>query len=262
MALFACEERTRKEAGSSHSPLLGAFTDSLEAAAGKGARIAVRFSERKPGSLLGVHGAELQRDSEPPLHSLVLVEQTARGFRKLSERVGAAAYAPDGEILFVRDGTLFRTSGAGVRPLASGVLSDFAIDGPGQLIAVVRPGIAHQSAIEILGPDGASQGLVIAAEGSNTLPLFTPDGRLLYVSGRTGVVSLFWVDLDGKKERQLTNVGLLPGAAVLGASFVAPPVTWRGMRWEDDERLTYDAGDEWLTVELATGRIARVEAKP
>ncbi len=60
------------------------------------------------------------------------------------------------------------------------------------------------------------------APGADEQPTALPDGRVLFVSGRTGVMSLWVADVKGGAPRQLTNVGLVTGGARDG--FVPPPL--------------------------------------
>jgi hypothetical protein len=72
--------------------------------------------------------------------------------------------------------------------------------------------------------------------GPDESPTVLPDGRVLFVSGRTGVMSVWIWDPATERVVQRTNVGLVPGGSRLG--FVPPPlgaVTVAGGRasWDD-----------------------------
>lgn len=81
------------------------------------------------------------------------------------------------------------------------------------------------------------------APGADDQPFVLPDGRIVFVSTRTTVASV-WI-LDGGEARQLTNVGLVAGRPLDG--FVPPPVD--GFELVDG-RLEYDAPDRRVRLEL------------
>ena len=84
--------------------------------------------------------------------------------------------------------------------------------------------------------------------GPDELPLLLDDGaQVVFVSGRSGVASLWRVDVDGGGLLQLTNRGQRPGH--LDDRFVPPPA--RSMRQEGDD-VVYDDG---------SGRVRRVNAR-
>jgi len=82
--------------------------------------------------------------------------------------------------------------------------------------------------------------------GTEDRPVVSPAGdRVAFVSGRTGIASIWLLDLETAETRQLTNVGLdeaprAPGSPPRG--FVPPPDTasfdWidEGLRWVADQR--------------------------
>jgi TolB protein len=52
------------------------------------------------------------------------------------------------------------------------------------------------------------EGRIIAGEGSNEQPAWSPDGRyLLFTSNRTGRWQIYRVTVDGRNLVQLTNAG-------------------------------------------------------
>jgi hypothetical protein len=99
--------------------------------------------------------------------------------------------------------------------------------------------------------------VVAAAPGPDDQPLLLDDERsIVFVSGRTGVASLWRVSVDGSALAQLTNVGLRVGA--LGDTFVPPPA--RQMT-QDGDAVVYDDGygGTWrvpLTTTVAPTRIS------
>jgi len=107
-----------------------------------------------------------------------------------------------------------------------------------------------ESDLVLVEKDGRERRLA-PAPGPDDLPTALPDGRVVFVSGRTGLASLFVVDPKTDAVRQLTNRGLRR----VGPDFVPPPAR----RIEISERtLRYDAarGERW-EVEIETGRALR-----
>jgi WD40 repeat protein len=76
-------------------------------------------------------------------------------------------------------------------------------------------------------------------------PFFHPDGHaLIFVSSRTGIASLWRIDLPDGKPRQITNIGIEVGSG-LPDHFVPPPfmarLIWAG-NW-----IAFDASDSlWI----------------
>ena len=73
------------------------------------------------------------------------------------------------------------------------------------------------------------------------------DGRVLFVSDRTGVAAVWIVEPARQQARQLTNHSARPGR--LGAAFVPPPVAWTRQRGSVVE---YDAGDARVVLDVDT----------
>ena len=85
--------------------------------------------------------------------------------------------------------------------------------------------------------------------GPDELPLLLTGGaqQVVFVSGRSGVASLWRVDVDGADLVQLTNLGQRPGH--LDERFVPPPA--RSMTQDGDD-VVYDDG---------SGRVVRVPVR-
>ena len=89
-------------------------------------------------------------------------------------------------------------------------------------------------------------------DGCPDRPALSPDGRrVAYVSGVTGVASVFVVSFDGGDPLQLTNVGLENAPITIGRAphgFVAPPHA--GPPWFDGDILVWESPDGRHEVDL------------
>lgn len=139
---------------------------------------------------------------------------------------------------------------------ALGVLGRPALLPGGRRVEARAEDTPGESDLWLVEPNGASAPLAPAL-GPDELPIALPDGRVVFVSGRTTVVSLWIVDPASGALTQVTNVGLVAGKPWHG--FVPPPeleaqVDGAWLRYADG------SGRRWR-VELATGK-AEVEVEP
>ncbi len=201
----------------------------------------------------------------PPMEGTLEVVEAGGARRAILDRVGAAAFTPDGGVLAIRRGRLLRldAQGRALAELARGLAPELEMDPSGSRVALVRPRPQGGTTIEVLELSGGDPRpvTVVSGGGTNNAPAFTPDGSsLLFVSTRTGVSSVFRVGLDGGSgaggdERQLTNRGL---AAAAGPRFVPPPERTTARRFEGG-RLTWVAdGARWV-LDPATEVSGRLE---
>ncbi len=94
--------------------------------------------------------------------------------------------------------------------------------------------------------DSKSVAPLVVTPGPDHDPLLLPDGRVVFVSGRTGVASLWlW---EAGEQRQLTNVGAVPG--VLSGRV---PVPESPMRFENESVRYEDGSGQHWRVALKTG---------
>ena len=212
------------------------------------------FDQRPGRSLQGVLLAP--GETTPPLSGYDLLEVDAQGSRKLADHVGAALWTGDGAVLLVRKGVLMELRAGHTRTLAQGLEPDLAIDPAGRAVAVVRREGPTRTIIELLDRrDGALLRRLVAGEGVNNAPLFTPDGKaLLFVSSRTGLSSLFRVGVDGQGERQLTN----GGKTAVDQAYVPPPERTLERRF-DAGLLHFQSGLDRWQLDPATGSARRLE---
>ncbi|MGI5862696.1 MAG: TolB family protein [Myxococcales bacterium] len=219
----------------------------------------VTFDERDGRVLEGVVRAFA--DSSPPRTAFTLLERSPSGSRKLAEGVGAAAYAPDGAILYVQGESLIELDLEGPRVVAEKVAPDFALDPSGETLAVVRLGEpGGGTAIDLLSRKSGEAKRLVGPDGLNGTPVFSPDGdRIAFSSTRTGVASVFVVRRDGAGLRQVTNKGIKAGRGVLGPDFIPPIESRRGLRFVDGSVLEYRGADGLWRVNLESGRARPAE---
>ena len=170
----------------------------------------------------------------------------------LGQGRGALALANGRVALVNNEGALFLVDGALRTPLLDQVTSA-PIALPGDRLLASRSTDVGESDLWIVTLGAGSHApprALAAARGADGLPFLLEDGRLLFVSTRTGVASIFVVELDGTQLRQLTNVGLKPGR--LGDRFVPPPIAGDGMR-QQGALVLYDAGDATWSIDVDSG---------
>jgi len=159
-----------------------------------------------------------------------------------------------GTRLLLQDGHLSLVDGPDVWTLADRVIGPPAVSDAGDRIAYCRQGEGVElGSIEVweLG-EGARQGPRVLAGGDR--PALSPSGEwVAFVSGRTGIASLWLVPFAGGDAVQLTNRGLesrwIPGQAPAG--FVPPP--HEGPPRFDGDRLVWrsPAGEHSLELPCA-----------
>ena len=98
--------------------------------------------------------------------------------------------------------------------------------------------------------------------GVDDRPVWSPDGRkILFVSGRTGIASLWVMGRDGSGMTQVTNKGIRGGIGRAPEGFVPVPLSTKTIVWEGGEKVTYAAGDGHWRVDFA-GEAQRIETMP
>lgn len=80
------------------------------------------------------------------------------------------------------------------------------------------------------------------------IPAWSPDGRqILFVSGRTGIASLWIIQVDGSNLRQVTNKGIHGGQGTPPEGFIPVPVFDKAIVWPDQGKIYFHSGDElWM----------------
>jgi hypothetical protein len=172
--------------------------------------------------------------------------------RPMRDDVRALSTAPGAVYATTKNAELVRIDADGQRVLLHGVRGKPAVLEDGS-VAISRDfGDTGETDLWLVPARGAPR-VLAAHPGPDDQPIAVPDGRILFVSGRTGIVSLFVVDPKTDTVRQLTNHGLSPGKPLVG--FVPPPVSVESV---SETAIVYDAGgDERWRVRLDTGEASR-----
>lgn len=145
-------------------------------------------------------------------------------------------------------------------PIFDRVLGTPAVLGDGALVVSRLGDEPGESDLWLVPLDAkAPPHVLFAAPGADDRPAALDDGRVLFVSTRSTVASLWIGDVAKGEAEALTNAGLVAGRGRAGlAGFVPPP---NGVVERSRTHVVYDAGDGWWSVELATGRARRVSPK-
>lgn len=169
----------------------------------------------------------------------------------------------DGYLLVRVDGVLvYRRADGDERRLTENVRGDLASAPDGALVAYTRAGDdVHdgETAVEVVDAQGVVRRLADDL-GVDDRPTFSPDGRtVVFVSGRTGIASLWRTTVDGAPPVQVTNVGIALGKRDGPPDgFVPPPVRGDLVEWLSNDELRYDAGDgEMWVVDVKSGAARR-----
>ena len=175
-------------------------------------------------------------------------------------RAGLALVTADGELRL-------RGPDGREQTLASDVKGEVS-DAPGDaLVATLEGGNRPRGDSAVFLSDRAGNVTVLAdAEGVDDRPSVSPDQKtVVFVSGRTGVASLWRTTLDGAPPVQLTNQHVTVGEERTGPpeSFVPPPVMAERIEWVSDDVVRYDAGGgELWDVNVRTGEASRAGGDP
>lgn len=152
-----------------------------------------------------------------------------------------AAPVGDWEAVVATGGALRLRHGDTVVPVAEEVLHQLAWTADGDRLAYAARQPRTDADLWLVDLPSTTPRQLTDWIGSEDRPAFSPDGgQLAFVSGRTGLASVWVLDLESGASRQLTNVGLAhqPKPPV---GFVPPPRTtlsWsaEGLSWQAQGR--------------------------
>lgn len=256
LVLVGCGVSTAQMSGNEDEEL-GAVQHSLDVKLrqhfGEGARVQRIFGQGEE-VLLGVTSVAVAPESDvqpslglaryrPADGSLAVLELDQR-FREALQLGGALA-------LIDEAGSLnFKDAAGTIIPLGGGVQGDLVatLDAKSLLFTQVADEEAEgESAIAITDLTGARR-VLADGTGVDDRPALSPDGRtVVFISGRTGIASLWRTSLDGEEAVQVTNRGLETLVRTEEdesdpAGFVPPPVSHDRLEWVDADHIRYDAG--------------------
>lgn len=168
---------------------------------------------------------------------------------------------PGGELALVsQTGELKVATASGEeRVIAHNVRGDVQPIGADGSLALTLRGETEddgETAIAVARPDGVVT-ILADSEGVDDRPSVAPDGKtVLFVSGRTGIASLWRTTVDGSAPVQLTNAHIEAGVERTGEpeGFIPPPIRIDRLEWVSADVVRYDAGDgEYWEVNVRTG---------
>jgi hypothetical protein len=157
-----------------------------------------------------------------------------------------------------------RAADGSERTLATDVKGEVVPAPAGALLFTTVGGVGN-SAVMLTDASGALH-VIADSDGVDDRPSISDDGvTVVFVSGRTGIASLWRTTLDGAPAVQLTNKDIVAGIERDGPpeGFVPPPVMADRLEWVSTDVVRYDAGDgEFWRVDVRTGAASREGAAP
>jgi hypothetical protein len=240
----------------------------LEEKFGKGARLQRMFGFGEDVVLgVALEAPTEESDVAQPL-ALARYQATTDVLTVIAQQADfkEALMLPGSTALVTAAGELkLRTPDGTERILASDVKGELTPAPLGGLLFTME-GLAREggdSAVVLTDANGTLTTLA-DSEGVDDRPSISPDSKtVVFVSGRTGVASLWRTTLAGGKAVQLTNAhiegGIERDESTAPEGFVPPPVNSDRIEWVSEDVIRYDAGDgEMWRVNVRTG-VAKFE---
>lgn len=156
------------------------------------------------------------------------------------------------------DGELVRVRGAEETVVMEHATGEMADLGDRGIVVVAETPSALESDLFLVRAGREPEALA-PAPGFDERPVALPDGRLLFVSTRTTVASLWLIDAgSGEPPIQVTNRGLAAGGPMDG--FVPGP---SGEVIVSPGKVAYDAGGgDWWSLDLSDLTVHRLNGRP
>lgn len=153
------------------------------------------------------------------------------------------------------------------RTIASHVKGDLTQGPAGALLFTRENELAGEGETAVVLTDAEGQQQTLAdGEGVDDRASVSSDGvTVVFVSGRSGIASLWRTTVAGAAPVQLTNAAIVAGVEREGApeGFVPPPVSADRLEWLSADVVRYDAGDgELWRVDVRTGAATREGGAP
>ncbi len=204
-------------------------------------------------ALLAVeHSAPRAETDEVPTATVALERRDGR-VQELGDARAARLHPRGGALVVDANAALSLVQGDGKRALLDSVVGRPALLPDGRVVASRSTDIG-ESDLWIVTLDGAPPRALTSTAGADGQPFVLDDGRVLFVSDRTGVVGLYVVDPATREVTPLTNQGERPGR--LSDRFVPTPAI--GEPRQEGTRVIYDAGDGIWAVDIHTGKAEEV----
>jgi TolB protein len=275
-ALFGagCGTATATLEGASEPDRLGQVNHELRARIeekfGKGARLQRMFGFGD-AALLGIalEGQVEESDVRQPL-ALAQYQEASGTLTVIAQQAEfrEALVLPASTALLTASGELkLRAQDGAERTLGSHVKGDLVSAPRGGLLFTTENEQAGEgeTAVVLAGADGTQRTLA-DGEGVDDRASVSSDGvTVVFVSGRSGIASLWRTTIDGAAPVQLTNAAIVAGVEREGApeGFVPPPVSADRLEWVSADVVRYDAGDgELWEVNVRTGAATREGGAP
>lgn len=235
----------------------------LQQTFGREARLQ-RVFEKGDTMMVGVALAPLPSDSDDvPALAVAQFDQNSGALSVIAAdpEFREARTLPNGAVALVTEtGELRTTDASGAHHvLAQNVRGDLQpVGNTGRLALTLRGELEDdaETAIALTNEDGTLSVLADGA-GIDDRPAVSPDGKtVVFVSGRTGIASLWRTTLEGAEPVQLTNAHIEVGVERDGdpEGFVPPPMRVDRLEWVNADVVRYDAGDgEYWEVNVRTG---------
>lgn len=240
----------------------------IEEKFGKGARLQRMFGFGE-SALLGIalEAPVEESDVRQPL-ALAQYREASGVLTVIADRAEfkEALLLPDSTALVTTAGELkLRANDGTERTLASAVKGDLVKAPAGGLLFTLEEAGEGETAVVLTDASGQRKTLA-DSDGVDDRASISSDGvTVVFVSGRSGISSLWRTTIDGAPAVQLTNTAIVASLEREGApeGFVPPPLSVDRVEWVSADVVRYDAGDgELWEVDVRTGAATREGGAP